>query len=133
MFIDKLFDKTLPGLEKTLDLTWKRNEAIVSNISNADTPKYRAVDLNFATELDRAFGSESTSMRKTNSRHMDLTDSSSAHYIPDLSGPTKPDGNNVDIDVQMGRLAYNSGRYSSAVNVVRKKFALLSTAIRQVA
>lgn len=133
MFIDALFDKTMPGLEKALDLTYRRNEAISANIANAETPMYRAVDLNFSSELERAFGKMDSQVVKTNPRHLDLTESSGAHLMADLSGTTKPDGNNVDIDLQMGRLAQNSSKYSQAANLVRKKFQLIGQAIRQTA
>jgi flagellar basal-body rod protein FlgB len=128
---DLLFDRQFRGLEKTLDLTWRRNEAITSNITNAETPQYRAVDVNFAEELDRAFSSKGGTLMKTSGKHLDVSSSELAHLTPDYSGATKPDGNNVDIDLQMGRLAYNSGRYSLTTQVLRKRFQLLVNAIRQ--
>ena len=132
LFIDRFFDRTMPGLTKALDLTWRRNDAIVSNIANADTPQYRAVDLNFSTELQQAFEAQSTDVRvaRTNSGHMDLISDSGSHFTADYSGATKADGNNVDIDIQMGRLAYNSGKYSTAANALRKQLSLLKNALR---
>lgn len=129
--VDGMFQETIPGLQKMLNLTWRRNEAITSNIANAETPQYRAVDMNFAQELERAFGEPSSEIAKTNSKHMDLNRSAEAHYVPDYSGATKPDGNNVDIDIQMGRLAYNSGRYSLAANLIRKQITIIKNAIRE--
>lgn len=133
MVIRHMFDKSMSGLEKALDLTWKRNEAIVSNIANAETPQYRATDLNFAGELERAFGGDPSSVTKSNEKHMDIKQGESSYLIQDFTGATKPDGNNVDIDVQMGRLAYNSGKYSAAANLARKKFQMITNAIKQVA
>lgn len=131
-FMDRFFTGTVTGLQKTLDLTWRRNEAIVSNIANAETPQYRAVDVNFAGELDRAFKAGSGGqLSKTDSRHLDLSSQSEAHLIPDLSGPTKPDGNNVDIDIQMGQLSHNYGEYSMATDLLRKKLQFIKFAIRE--
>lgn len=132
LFIDKFLDRTFPGLSKALDLTWRRNEAISSNIANAETPGYRAVDINFAGELDKAFGQSSAAvpLQTTDSKHMNVSDSESAHLVADYSGVTKADGNNVDIDIQMGRLTYNSGKYSLAANAIRKQLSLLKMAIR---
>jgi flagellar basal-body rod protein FlgB len=132
MLLNKLFERTAPGIEKALDLTWRRNEAITANIANAETPMYRAVDVNFSSELSRAFGASQSEVSKTHSSHMDLSASSGAHLIPDLSGMTKPDGNNVDIDLQMGRLAQNSSKYTQAANLLRKQFQTLNSAIRQI-
>ncbi len=130
--LDGILDRTIPGLEKAMDLTWRRNETIASNIANAETPQYRAKDLNFAGELDRAFKSQNpSSIMKTDSKHLDTTLNGSAHIEQDFSGVTKPDGNNVDIDIQMGQLSLNSGKYSSAARFLRKQLGMLKFAIRE--
>jgi flagellar basal-body rod protein FlgB len=129
--IDRMFDSSFEGIHRNLDLRKKRSEAILSNVANAETPGYRASDVNFAGELDRAFSRNSTEIVKTSNKHMDLlTSEGQAHLIPDLSGATRPDGNNVDIDVQMARLAENSGKYNSSANLIRKKFEIIRQAIR---
>jgi flagellar basal-body rod protein FlgB len=130
-FIDKIFDNTLPGLSKAMDLTWRRNQAITSNIANAETPQYRAVDVNFEKELNAAFGEQTGALDKTNPMHIDEGGSQPAHLSADLSGATKPDGNNVDIDIQMGKLAFNSGQYSIATNLMRKKLGVLRRIISE--
>lgn len=124
-FVDKMFDSTMPGLTRALDLTWRRHQAITSNIANAETPQYRAVDLNFERELQAAFGNDSNTMKVTNTKHLDEAGSQPAHLVQDFTGATKADGNNVDIDIQMGKLAQNSAQYSIAANLMRKKFGIL--------
>lgn len=131
-FIEGIFNEKIPGITKALDLTWKRNETIASNVANAETPGYRAADLSFGHELEKAFEKQSSPLTLTNTKHIDTVSQSGAHLIPDLSGATKADGNNVDLDIQMGQLAYNKGKYAMAANVLRKKFAILVNAIRQV-
>lgn len=130
-FLDGIFGDNLPGLQKAMDLSWKRNEAISSNIANAETPGYRAVDVNFGSELERAFKQQEGPIAKTNPRHMDVTGSGESHLIPDYSGATKADGNNVDIDIQMGQLAFNKSKYAQAAGMIRKKMGILTNAIRQ--
>lgn len=131
-FVEKLFDRTVPGLTKALDLTAKRNEAISSNIANAETPKYRAVDVDFAAELDRAFDASQSNVARTNTGHMDVSGADGqSKLVSDLSMPTKADGNNVDLDIQMGRLAYNSGKYSLAAGLLRQKLAYIKNVIRE--
>lgn len=129
--LEGIFGTTTNGLHKMLDLTYRRNEAIVSNVANSETPQYRAVDLNFAGELQRAFGQRPDQITRTNPKHIDITRNGEAHLSPDYSGQTRADGNNVDIDIQMGRLAYNSGRYSIAANLMRRHLQLLKLAIRE--
>ena len=128
--IDKIYDNTFPGLEKALDLSWRRNQVISANIANAETPQYRAADLNFAGELERAYGQQAESLMRTNSQHLDITSNSSAHLIPDLAGATKGDGNNVDLDIEMGQLAFNSGKYTTTAALLRKKTTILKFLMR---
>jgi len=130
--IDGLFDKTSPGLEKALDLAWQRGQAIASNISNAETPKYRAVDLDFKSELERAFQVSQSDITKTNPMHIDTSKNSDAHLVADLSGATKADGNNVDIDMQMIKMQRNQSDFTEASGILRKQFRVLTQAIRSV-
>ncbi len=129
--IDKLFDKTETGLEKALDLAHQRSQALISNISNAETPGYRAVDLDFKAELARAFNGQSgQELKKTDPRHMDVSSQSGARLVADNAGATKADGNNVDIDIMMTRMQQNQGRYTDAASILRKKLRFFMTAIR---
>ncbi|MCB0319111.1 MAG: flagellar basal body rod protein FlgB [Bdellovibrionales bacterium] len=128
--IEKLFDKSIGGLDKALDLQWRRNEALVSNISNSETPGYRASDLTFAGELEKAWNKKGAEVKKTNTKHLDLSNDSAAHLVADYSGATKADGNNVDIDIQISKLVENSGQYETSASLVRKKLQMLREAIR---
>jgi flagellar basal-body rod protein FlgB len=131
--LDTLFDRSVTGLSRTMDLTWKRNQALSANIANAETPQYRAIDVSFGNELEKAFEAQSGSLVQTSPGHIDTQSAQgdSSKLVPDLSGPTKPDGNNVDIDLQMGRLAQNSGDYANAARLIRRQIGLLRTAIRE--
>ena len=128
--VDSIFDRTIDGLSKAMDLTWKRNHAITSNIANAETPQYRAVDVNFGKELERAFGNSSSTLAQTDSQHLDVGGDQSSELVEDLTGTEKADGNNVDIDIQMGQLAQNSYDYASAARLIRRQIGIIRTAIR---
>lgn len=132
VLLDNLFGERVQGLQKSMELTWKRNEAIASNIANAETPGYRAVELDFAGELDKAFNVQTTSVTQTNSKHMDIGDAGVSRYVPDYSGVTKPDGNNVDIDIQMGQLAQNRGKYQTAATFMRNSLAFIGNVVKSV-
>lgn len=129
-FIGKIFNETIPGLEKALDLRWRRNQAISSNIANAETPTYKARELDFAGELNKAFEKQDQALTITDERHIDTRGFATAHLMTDRSGATKADGNNVDIDIQMGKLADNSAAYGIAANLLRKKLEFIRNAIR---
>jgi len=130
-FIDGLFDQKIYGLNEVMNLTYRRNQAITSNITNAETPGYRAVDLTFAGELEKAMtGADNSPVLKTNEKHLDSEDNGFAHLVADYSGATRDDGNNVDIDIQMAKLEQNSSRYGFAADLMRRKMTFLKNALR---
>jgi flagellar basal-body rod protein FlgB len=129
--VTKLFDQTFNGLQRAMDLTWRRNEALVSNIANAETPGYRAVDYSFGSELAQAFNQSTEAMSRTHTKHLDTSSSSGGRLVADLRGATKADGNNVDLELQMGQLTSNAGQYSIAADLYRKKLAQVKLAIRE--
>lgn len=126
----KLFDNSFVALEKSLDLRFRRHSALASNIANAETPNYKARELDFAGELERAIGRDNEGLIKTNPSHMDLSSSEGAHIVYDNSMPVGADGNNVDLDISMNRLADNSRGYMSAVSLLTVKLRLLRSVAR---
>tara|TARA_R110001592_G_scaffold56486_1_gene172284 strand:- start:1440 stop:1631 length:192 start_codon:yes stop_codon:yes gene_type:complete len=50
------FDKALGIHEQALLLRNKRNEVLAANIANADTPGYKAQDIDFRTALSNSAG-----------------------------------------------------------------------------
>jgi flagellar basal-body rod protein FlgB len=130
--VNSLYEPTFQGLEKAMELQLRRHEALTSNISNAETPQYRATDLTFAGELNRAFSEGSEEMQKTNSRHLDLISETGSHLVPDLSGATKGDGNNVDVDMQLAKMNSNLGKYMGAAQLIQTKFRNIKNFLREV-
>jgi len=67
------FEKALGGPEKALLYTAKRAEVLSNNIANADTPNFKARDVNFASVLaaqnKQAMNAE-FSLAKTNQSHI---------------------------------------------------------------
>lgn len=131
-FIDSIFDQTVSGLNKAMELTWRKNQVIASNVANAETPQYRAGDLQFGQELEQAFQRNvDEAMTRTNANHMEVSGDASSKIVLDPNGVTKADGNNVDIDLQMASLAQNSSDYSNAAQLIRRQIGLVRTAIRE--
>lgn len=131
-FIDSIFDQTVTGLSKAMELSWRKNKVVTANVANAETPRYQAADLQFGKELEQAFKrSADDAMVRTDSKHLEVSKDSNAKYVPDFSGVTKADGNNVDIDQQMVALANNSADYANAAQLIRRQIGLVRTAIRE--
>ena len=109
-----MFDK-IDFYKKALDYAWKRNEVISNNIANADTPGYKAKDLNFKAFLQAYLNDQNNlELITTDKRHIKAEQSSgtstkdSAIEILDSSYQMRLDENTVDIEQEMGKLLQNS-------------------------
>lgn len=105
-----MFDK-IDLYKKALDWAWKRNEIISNNIANADTPGYKAKDLNFEAFLQKSLNQEeSLELVTTDERHIKESSSSPDNSVEvlDSSLQMRLDQNTVDIEQEMGKLLQNS-------------------------
>lgn len=131
----KVFDSTFSALNKAMDLRFKRHAVLASNVANSETPNFKGRELDFAGELSRALTYKSASKEteglvKTNSSHMDIGGSDGAHVILDRTSQVGADGNNVDLDISMGKISENSRSYNGAATYMALKLQLLKTAVR---
>ena len=129
----KIFGPTLDGMEKALDLRLKRHALLASNAANSETPGYKARELDFAGQLEKAFGEPGSAspVMKTDSRHMDLTITEGEHIVLDSTTEAGADGNNVDLDISMGKLSANARAYESAAGLVSQQFRFIKQFIRR--
>ena len=128
-------DKTPKLLKKTLDLYLQKNSVISSNIANADTPGYKAVDLKFDEQLQTAIGSgNQIKMKATQKRHF-TTDVKQIDKVKptvsEESDPARPDGNNVKIEKEMSKLVETQLMYNSIVQAMTKRGSILRYAVEE--
>ncbi len=89
-----------------------RQKLVASNIANADTPGYRTQDINFRSEFENAVQGQGPSTVE-----------------PD-GLPVKPDGNNVNLDLEARLLAENALRFSIASSFARSDLSSIRSAIQ---
>ena len=116
--IAAIFDH-VDALARALSLRQQRQGTIASNIANAETPGYRARELDFASALKDAFA-----MRSPQEGAM-----STQIVVEDTTTPPKPDGNTVDLDSQMAKLSENSHSSLVLSRFVSHEFEELKLAI----
>ncbi|HUX08843.1 MAG TPA: flagellar basal body rod protein FlgB [Acidobacteriota bacterium] len=122
-------DQAVRFLETSLDMLSVRHSLIASNIANVDTPNYKAVDLDFSRELRVAFErreSQEIGIRGARLRYEEVL----SPRIVESGGPARFDGNNVNIDSEMGKLAQTSGWYAQATKMMAVKLRMIKAAIR---
>lgn len=120
---------------QALDLWQRRADVLANNLANADTPNYKALDLDFASVLaaqaDKAkSGTFSTAV--TNARHIEadgvaMGDDSLKYRIP-----TNPsiDQNTVDEQVEQANYAQNAVQFQASFTFLNSKFKGLMGALR---
>ena len=119
-----------------LDVRARRTELIANNLANADTPGYKARDIDFRQAMARAAGEPVTSgvhLSTTQAGHIGGAASADATGSPDLKyrTPLAPalDGNTVDAQIEQASFAENAVRYQATLTFLNSKFRGLLTAI----
>ena len=118
-----------------LDQRLKKSQVITGNIANAETPGYRALGYDFEEQLAGISGLD---------HHLKLSTTAPEHFqsaLVQANGQVKPDvyvkptesvgedGNTVDIDDEMVRMAENQMLYRSSVELLNRKVGVLKYAI----
>ena len=130
---DKIsFSKTFRALENAIDIAQKRNNVIASNISNADTPRYRSRDVDFKKTLARTLESgQELNLAKTNTGHIDLGVNGSSR-VETIEDNNEWNGYNwVNIDKEMTKLAENNLMHRASVEALLRKIAILKEVIKE--
>ncbi len=127
-------DKAFGIHEKALPLFAKRMEVLANNISNQDTPNYKAQDIDFEAVLKRANQGQQFKKVKvlsTAGTHIQPDKASSDYDIKYVTAATPSlDGNTVDPHQAKTAYAENSMRYQISLNFLNGKIRGLMSAIR---
>lgn len=104
-------------IERYLDLQALRQELVVGNMANVDTPRYETKDINFQQAIEQA----------------DMTLDQPVHpVVSDVRGLIqRPDGNNVNMDRESMVLAKTQLEFRVAAQVLRQEFQRILTAITE--
>ncbi len=102
--------------EQALKFRAQRNEVLASNIANADTPYYKARDLDFGAALKNA-RTDSISMKTTSDLHRQAWSANRSGGDLMYRTPSQPtlDGNTVESDVEQAAFAENAVQYRASL------------------
>lgn len=136
MFLDRLEDN-LRTFRTAMGVRNHRQELLASNIANADTPHFKARDIDFQSALATALGGAGADMAGP----LDLARTQRGHLAGDGSNPYGAavkyraeyqgavDGNTVNMDVERASLAENSLQIEALITFINKRFEGLQRAI----
>lgn len=116
---------------QALTLHARRLQVLAANIANADTPNYKARDIDFRAALKRVAELETApTMTKTQPAHLEAPgpDADAELKYRQPSAPSL-DGNTVDVQMEQGAFAETTVRYQTSLEFVNDTFRGLMLAI----
>jgi flagellar basal-body rod protein FlgB len=132
-----LFDRHLQMIGKSLDFRAQRNNLLSGNIVNIEILGYKARDLVFEEALGQAMKAhEPGPLQVSDPRHLDgRPPTSLALAKPSEIQTSNPvgnvDGNSVDLEREMAKLAENQLAYQALTQMMTFKLSQLRAAIRE--
>ena len=134
--IDQL-EASLQFHQQALGLRQQRHQILASNIANADTPNYKARDIDFGSELKKAVEQGRASgggltLARTSERHLPGQAAAVASQELLYRVPDQPslDGNTVDMDRERTQFADNAVRYQAALTLLNSRIQGLKNAMQ---
>jgi flagellar basal-body rod protein FlgB len=108
---------SLDVLQGFLTVVTDRQQTIVSNMANVDTPGYHTKDVDFQSAMRQVMNEGSTMQLQPASLELDGL-------------PERPDGNNVNVDREGLMLSQTQLQFQLGVQLVKNQFSTLLTAIK---
>jgi flagellar basal-body rod protein FlgB len=134
-------DAALGFHQNALRVRSQRQELIASNIANADTPNFKARDIDFKSAMQQALSSQPTTvdagqLSKSSDNHLNAQ----PQYNNSSAGPNEPlfrpvmqgsvDGNTVDMDVERNQFVDNGLRYEASLTMINGQIKKMLSAIQ---
>ena len=114
------FDTAFGIHENALFVASKRSEVLASNLANADTPNYKARDMDFDAIMQReSRGADQAGLSLASTKTLKYR----VPYNPSL------DGNTVEADVEQSEFSTNAIRYQASLNFINGRIQSLRLAI----
>lgn len=131
-----MFEELLNGVEKmnvqldnalrfhqtALNLRAQRQEILAGNIANADTPNYKARDIEFGRALTGALQGRvgrPIALTTTAERHLNASGvASSAQLMYRSEQQSSVDGNTVNMDTERASFAENAVHYEASLSFI---------------
>jgi flagellar basal-body rod protein FlgB len=135
MILNKL-DSALGFHQDALRIRAQRQEIIAANIANADTPHYKARDVDFKSAMQQVTQQKTNgSLSTTSNKHLNGSSQNTVKaglgeplFRPIMQGSV--DGNTVDMDVERNAFADNAIRYQASLQMMNGQIKKMLTAIQ---
>ncbi len=117
-------------LGKAADAAWLRNDALVHNIANVNTPGYKRQDVDFESVLKRELHNSKYVSMDAKVDHLSTGRLQVGVHTDSAGYSYRLDGNNVDIDTENAELASNQIRYNGLMDSINIEFQNLQSVMK---
>lgn len=121
-----LFRQAVNVTSRSLDLHLQRQNLVMSNITNVNTPQYKPIRVEFEEQMQKALDLDQTGrMTRTSSGHMPVTFNAGSFKgdgIRAFEPRTVHGENSVDLDKEMVTMAKNTMAYNALTSVITRSF-----------
>ena len=125
----KIFDSAFGIHEKALNLRSQRLEVIAKNIANADTPHFKAQDIDFKRALSEAHSSQR--LNTTHSQHIAESAPGSANFnVYTVPFSNSMDGNTVELNVEQAKYGKAAAQYQATLRFLEGNISGIRKALR---
>jgi len=128
------FDKALGLHDDAMLLRARRAEVLSNNIANADTPNFKARDLDFKAVLEGQLEmtQKPLELARTDASHAFgvAEPQYSSELMYRIPHQAAVDGNTVEVQEEMARYTKNAMDYQASFGFLDRKFKGLNTAIK---
>ena len=123
-----LFTDALGIHEKALPVRNMRMQILATNIANADTPNFKAQDLDFKKVLSE---SNHSPMAATNYRHFDTGETVSTNaLVYRVPYSSSVDGNTVELQVEQAAYGEAAGDYQATLTFLESRIGEIRKALK---
>ena len=126
-----MFENVFGIHEQALLLHGQRLGVLANNLANADTPGYKARDIDFSAVLSQTQGETEMPLQVTNAAHITFDNSERPPGDLKYRNPYQAslDGNTVEMPVEQAAFSEDNVRYQASLNFINSQISELQLAI----
>lgn len=124
----KLLDSALGIHRQALGFRVQRLETLAANIANADTPHFKAQDIDFKRALDEAHVNQGLNI--THRRHLQDPGLGNAYKVYTMPFSNSLDGNTVELSVEQGKYGKAAAQYQATLRFLESTISGIRKALR---
>lgn len=124
-------DKLVGFHHKAVTVRTDRMEVLAGNLANANTPGYKARDINFQDAMKNAQYQRSQNLNRTHEKHIEgrTQNANSELQYREIDQPDTGDGNNVDVQIERNTFLDNGLRFQASLQFLQGKLKGMKKAI----